>query len=300
MNETISSLILVVDDEKPMRRLLEQVLRENGYACWSAEDAQEARLLLQQHRFDLVLSDIRMPGESGLELCRYIKSAYPNMPSMLITAVDDMATATEAIEMGIYGYIIKPITNSQLLISVANALKHSRLEDRERDYREALEKAVREKTADLLKKTQDLEQQKIELNELNVALSVLLRKMEKEKEAVEMRLVKNVTKCVLPYFENLKNSRLNESQRLDLDIAEKNLRDVVSPFTNTISSPLLNLTQSEIQVSNLIKQGMSTKEIASAMNLSTNTIMTHRAHIREKLDLKTKKETLYTHLSSLG
>jgi DNA-binding NarL/FixJ family response regulator len=300
MNGKAGGSILLVDDEKPMRRLLEQVLTENGYACRSAVDAKAAKLQLQQQRFDLVLSDIRMPGESGLDLCRHIKRTFPDTPCMLITAVDDMATATEAITLGIYGYIIKPITNTQLLISVANALKHSRLEASQRDYREELETAVREKTSDLLKTTEDLERQQIELNELNTALSVLLRKMEKEKEAIETRLVENVTKCVLPYFENLKKSRLSESQKLDLDIAEKNIRDIVSPFTKKISSPLLNLTQSEIQVANLIKQGMSTKEIASALNLSTNTIMTHRAHIREKLDLKTKKEPLYTHLSSLG
>jgi DNA-binding NarL/FixJ family response regulator len=299
MSERTGGSILVVDDEKPMRRLLEQVLRESGYPCRSASNAQEAKDLLHEQHFDLVLSDVRMPGESGLDLCRHIKASFPDLPCMMITAVDNMTTATEAISMGIYGYIIKPITSSQLLISVANALKHSRLEARARDYREELERTVQEKTADLLQKAKDLEQQKSELNELNAALSVLLRKMEKEKEAVEMRLVENVTRCVLPYFENLKNSRLSDSQKLDIDIAEKNLKDVVSPFINKISSPLLNLTQSEIQVASLIKQGMSTKEIAAALNLSTNTIMTHRAHIREKLDLKSKKEPLYTHLSAL-
>jgi DNA-binding NarL/FixJ family response regulator len=299
MTEKMRKTVLVVDDETPMCRLLEQILNDNGYLCQYALDSKEAKTLLEQQKFDLVLSDIRMPGESGLDLCRHIIDTYSNIPCMLITAVDDMKIANEAISMGIYGYIIKPITRPQLLISVANALRHSRLEARDRIYRDELEGAVREKTADLIKTTNDLEKQKIELNELNAALSVLLRKMEKEKEAVEERLVENVTKSVLPYLEKLKSSHLSESQKLDLDIAEKNLRDIVSPFINKISSPFLNLTQSEIQVANLIKQGMSTKEIASAMNLSINTIMTHRAHIREKFDLKTKKESLYTYLSSI-
>jgi DNA-binding CsgD family transcriptional regulator len=210
-----------------------------------------------------------------------------------------MTVANEAISMDIYGYIIKPITSTQLLVSVANALRRFRLEARERAYREELENAVREKTADLLKINEDLKMQQMELQELNTTLSVLLRTMEQEKDAIETRLVENVTRCVLPYIERLKNGRLNESQKLDLDIAERNIREVVSPFINKISSPLLNLSQSEIQVANLIKQGMSTKEIASALNLSINTIMTHRAHIREKLNLKTKKESLYTHLSSI-
>ena len=83
------------------------------------------------------------------------------------------------------------------------------------------------------------------------------------------------------------------------DQVGKNIREIISPFIKNISSPAFNLTQTEIQVANLVKQGMSTKEIASAMNLSTNTIMTHRAHIREKLNLVSKKGNLYSRLSDL-
>jgi DNA-binding NarL/FixJ family response regulator len=288
-----------VDDEKPMRRLLEQILAENGYSCHSDGNAADAKAQLEQQQFDLVLSDIRMPGESGLDLCRYIKAVFPDIACMLITAVDNMSVANEAIAMDIYGYIIKPITNTQLLVSVANALRRFRLEASERAHREELENKVREKTADLLKINEDLKMQQKELKELNTTLSVLLRTLEQEKEAVETRMVENVTRCVIPYIERIKKGRLNESQKIDIDIAERNIREVVSPFINRISSPLLNLSQSEIQVANLIKQGMSTKEIASTMNLSVNTIMTHRAHIREKLNLKSKKESLYTHLASI-
>ena len=291
--------ILIVDDERPMRRLLEQILVEYGYSCQDAADAQEAKTRLQQMRFNLVLSDIRMPGETGLELCRYVKSALPDVAFILITAVDDIKTAHEAISMDIYGYIIKPITSTQLLISVANALRRQKLEARERQHREALEKTVREKTADLMRVNEELKKNEMELKELNTALSVLIRKMEEEKEATEERFVENMTKCVLPYMEKLRSSRLSEGQQIDLEIAEINIRKVLSPFINKISSPFLNLTHAEIQVANFIRQGLSTKEIADTMNLSTNTIMTHRAHIRAKLDLKSKKETLYSHLTSL-
>lgn len=299
MNENQDDKILIVDDEKAMRRLLEGMLTESGYTCRCAGGVQEAKVQLEERPFDLALMDIRMPGESGLDLCRHIKKTYPDIPCILITALDDLETANDAIAMGIYGYIVKPLTKAQLLITTANALRRSRLEARERTYRKKLEEAVRKKTAELMKTTEDLERQKLELKEVNTAMSVLLRKMEQEKEAVETRLVENISKSVLPYFDKLKNTQLNKSQELDLGIAEKNLREVVSPFINKISSPLLNLTQSEIKVASLIKHGLSTKEIASAMNLSTNTIMTHRSHIREKLDLKSKKEPLYTHLSAI-
>jgi DNA-binding NarL/FixJ family response regulator len=299
MKAEIREKILVVDDEKPIRSLLVQILSQNGYVCCEAANTQEAKEQLKGQPFDLVLSDIRMPGKSGIDLCRHIKSEYPDVGVMLVTAVDDLETAREAIALDIFGYVLKPIDKTQISISVANAMKLHRFELMERGMRERLEETVREKTADLLKMNEDLKVREKDLREVNTALSVLLRKIEQEKEAIGERILENVHKCVLPYMERLRNSRLSESQQIDLDIAEKNIREVVSPFIKNISSPAFNLTHMEIQVANLVKQGMSTKEIASTMNLSVNTIMTHRAHIREKLNLGSTKESLYSCLTSL-
>lgn len=139
--------ILIVDDEEPMLGLLHEILSENGYSCNTANCVQEAKKSLERQAFDLVLSDIRMPGESGLDLCRYIKFTHPDVAVMLVTAVDDMETAGEAIALDIYGYILKPITISQLLISVANAFRRHELERLEKGMRGRLEEMVCEKTA---------------------------------------------------------------------------------------------------------------------------------------------------------
>jgi DNA-binding NarL/FixJ family response regulator len=291
--------ILLVDDERPVLRMLEQVLGRNGYSCRSATDTQEAREFLARHHFDLVLSDIRMPGESGIDLCRYIKSAYPRLGVVLVTGVDDMDTAKEALSLDIYGYILKPVHRNQILISVANAMRRQRLEARDRHHREHLEKMVREKTDNMMQMNEILKRREAELEVMNSTLTILLHKIEQEKEAIETSVIENINKCVLPYLVRLRNSRLDNSQALDLDIVEQNVRDVVSSFGRTISSAHLKLTQTEIQVATLIRQGMSTKEIASFMKLSINTIMSHRAHIRGKLDLKSKKGTLFAHLNAM-
>ena len=103
----------------------------------------------------------------------------------------------------------------------------------------------------------------------------------------------------MPYLEKLKRSQLDPHQTTLVNILESHLRDVVSPFTNKLSSRFLNLTPAEIQIANLIREGQTNKEIADLLYLSVNTIRSHRFRIRSKLDLTNKKVNLRTYLRSL-
>ena len=94
--------------------------------------------------------------------------------------------------------------------------------------------------------------------------------------------------------------KLGEKQRTYIGIIESNLNDIVSPFVHGLSSKLIKLSPTELQVSNLIKQGNTTKEIAEIMNLATSTIDFHRNNIRKKFGIKNKKTNLRTYLSSFS
>jgi len=141
--------ILIVDDEEDVRLLLEQILEKKGYTCVLAVDAGEARDCLKEHDCDLVLCDINMPGESGLELIRDVSAKQRDVAVVMVTGIDDPVVAESVFEVGVFDYVAKPIRRNRILRSVANALRRRELEIANRAYREDLERMVAERTSQL-------------------------------------------------------------------------------------------------------------------------------------------------------
>lgn len=138
--------ILIVDDERGVRVLIGQILEVKRHACVLACDALEARGFLKEHKFELIVSDINMPGESGLDFLKYALSEYPDTAAIVITGLDDPVAANVAMEIGVYDYIIKPFEANGVIISVTNVLRRRQLEIDSRTYREGLENMVMERT----------------------------------------------------------------------------------------------------------------------------------------------------------
>jgi DNA-binding CsgD family transcriptional regulator len=155
-----------------------------------------------------------------------------------------------------------------------------------------LEQRVEERTEELKIKTKSLE-------EINTAMKVLLKKREDDKTEIEDNILSNVKTLIEPYVDKLKRSGLPQGQQTFINILESNLNEIVSPFARKLSSKLLNLTPSELQVANLVKQGRTSKEIAGILNISGKTVGFHRENIRKKFGLKNKKANLRSHLLSL-
>jgi putative two-component system response regulator len=141
--------ILIVDDEAHIRTLLRRFLERDGHECALATSADEAWAMLQTAPFELVLSDVNMPGTSGLELAPRIAEAYPDTPVVMVTGVDDPEVATRAVEAGAYGYIIKPFVPNEIIIGVAGALRRRELEISNRRHQHELEALVAERTAEV-------------------------------------------------------------------------------------------------------------------------------------------------------
>jgi PAS domain S-box-containing protein len=144
-----------------------------------------------------------------------------------------------------------------------------------------------------------LEMQTANLEEANAALKVLLKRRDEDKKELEEKVLFNMGELVEPYLAKLKNSELNARQKAFLNILESHLNDIISPFSRNLYFSYLNLTPSEMKIAGLIRQGKTTKEIASLLNLSSRTVETHRKNIRKKLGLRDRKANLRTKLLSL-
>jgi DNA-binding CsgD family transcriptional regulator len=158
--------------------------------------------------------------------------------------------------------------------------------------RKRAEKSLRAMAEELQSKTRTLE-------EMNAALRVLLKQRENDKNELEERVLASVKELVMPHLEELKKCLSDQRELTHVQILESNLQGIISPFAQKLSLQYLHLTQKEIQIANLIKEGKTTKEIARFMNLSKFAIDTHRAHLRNKLGLTNKKANLRTYLSSI-
>jgi two-component system response regulator PilR (NtrC family) len=124
--------ILVVDDEAGMRDFLSILLRKEGYGVTVADGAEKALEMASRGEFDLVISDISMPGLSGIDVLRQARAASPDTPVILITAYASTESAVEALKLGAYDYLIKPFDVEELKAVVRNALEKRRLETENR------------------------------------------------------------------------------------------------------------------------------------------------------------------------
>ena len=114
--------VLIVDDEVGFRDLYGQVLEEAGFRAFGAESAEEAYEQLAAASPDMVISDVRMPGDDGLTLLRRARTTYPSLPFLLVTAYSEIREAVRALRLGAVDYLAKPVDLDALVDSVAAAL----------------------------------------------------------------------------------------------------------------------------------------------------------------------------------
>jgi two-component system NtrC family response regulator len=119
--------ILFIDDDKAGREVALFNLRKAGYEVTPVSDGQEGLALFSPGRFDLVVTDVKMPGISGIDVLRRIRAQAPEVPVLVITAFGNVETAVEAMKEGAYDFIGKPFHRDQLLLSVERALERRRL-----------------------------------------------------------------------------------------------------------------------------------------------------------------------------
>lgn len=184
------------------------------------------------------------------------------------------------------------------LVIANNALREEiaerkRAEERLNDTHRKLEMLVKERTRDLELKT-------VSLEELNIALRVLIKKREEDQRVLEENILSNVNKFIFPCIDKLKKHTLNSNQAAILNLLESHINEIISPFAKTLFAKYTDLTPAEIRIAEMIRQDKATKEIADFLNISVSAIVFHRNNIRKKIGLVNKKISLKSYLQSLS
>lgn len=138
--------VLVVDDERYVREIMRRWLERVGYQCVCVESVASACEILETRTFDVVTSDISMPGKSGLELLRFVKEKHPDTAVLMLTANSDTRLAIQALTLGAYGYLLKPVEQEELLCQIERAIEHRQLVVENKEYTTLLEWKVRKQT----------------------------------------------------------------------------------------------------------------------------------------------------------
>jgi GAF domain-containing protein/DNA-binding CsgD family transcriptional regulator len=174
------------------------------------------------------------------------------------------------------------------------------LEGRVRRRTESLERTTRqlkERQSELLRHKNALEKVNRELIDTNKAVTVLARNIEKQKREIEFKVSRIVSSRILPLMEKaLTNGNLNKA-RYDLDLAVNYLKELIDGFSGQASS-FMNLTETEARIAGMIKKGMTSEAVSKSLNISVNTVKTHRKNIRRKLRVQNARINLKNYLKT--
>ena len=157
MSGDVRSRILLVDDEAEITSILSELF-ESKYDCTTAGSAEEALRLLAGEDHQLVISDITMPGMSGLELIPHVRRCWPNSVVVMISGMQTMESAIDALRLGAFDYVMKPFDLRQVEAVVKRALDHQELIVAKQRYENHLEELVEQRTAELDKALNSLEE----------------------------------------------------------------------------------------------------------------------------------------------
>jgi len=149
MVELKNNSLLIVDDDPYGLESLASLLVDFGYAVSTCQNAPDALEKIKEHRFDVVLTDIKMPAMTGIELLRHIHLIDPRLPVILLTAFAELDVAVDAIKRGAFDFITKPYDPEYLVHAVDKAVKYTKLIEMEKNYKVMLEETVRKRTREL-------------------------------------------------------------------------------------------------------------------------------------------------------
>jgi FixJ family two-component response regulator len=285
--------VLVVDDDRSIRRSLSVYLGDEGHAVTQAADGDEAiALIASAEPPEIVLLDLRMPGTNGMAVLRHLVAGAPELPVIVISGVGQVADAVEAMRLGAWDYISKPIEDLSLLsIAIEKVSERAELRRKLAAYHRDLEEQVR-------KRTEELQAANRALEDKAVALREVLNAVYDERRQAQQEIVGRIERNVLPLLARAADGAAPKLAAV-LAQVEQNLAEITSPVTDQLARRFSQLSPAELRICHLLRRGMTSKETAQSEGIAVETVETHRKNIRRKLGIANENVNLVTYLQSL-
>ncbi len=265
------SVFAFAQSEKDYEQILKHVFQDGSWHGEVAAKVKDRRILTVQLSAHLVNDKL---GQPVCLMCSFVDVTERNR------AQEDLRRTLDELE--------QRVTARTIALTESNEKLRREIEDR------------RLAEAKLRKKERELKLNALHLEQTNTALKILLEQREKDKNELEETVLANVRSLLLPCLDKLRVCRLNDRQKVYVDVLDANLQTIISPFLHRLSNQFTNLTSTEVQVAGLVKEGKTSKEIAEMINVSERGIEFHRNNIRRKLGLTSSKKNLRTYLMSLS
>lgn len=285
--------ILIVDDEPIVCELLEAMASSLGIKAKSITRSLKVMDEVRNTFYNLVLLDVFMPERSGFELIPDIQKASSDTKIIIITGRTDKEVAIKALRLGAFDFLEKPINMDLLSYSVNRALH---IQETELEYKKTREN-LEQSQVDLLDHKEKLEDLNRRLIQTNQALTVLAQNIAREREETEKRIVLKTRSLIIPIIERLQHDKNLKRYEAELIMLVKHLEDLTSGLAAD-TKIATSLSFSELRIASLIKNGLTTEEIAKHLHISPSTIKTHRKNIRRKLGINNRQQNLRNYLDS--
>lgn len=285
--------ILIVDDEPDICDLLEAFVRKWGYTSTSISNPQDVARAVGRWFYNVVLLDIMMLAQSGTELIPEIKEGSPDTKIVMMSGYAEKEDIIEALRLGASDFLEKPIDWELLFHTIKRSLH---LQKTELEFRKAYEE-LRHSKEQLQRNEARLKEANRQLMETNNALSVLAQNIDRTRDEVEFQISKRIRTAVTPLIEKLSRSKHLKEFRVDLEILKDFMDDLLAGLRPEPQIAQV-LSATELRVAVLIKNGLTTDEIAEHLFVSPYTVKSHRRNIRKKLDLNHSNRDLRGYLQT--
>ncbi len=289
-----NSRVTILDDDQFACEALTDVMRSWGLNTQYFTEPETALKHIADNGCDIVLLDVFISGICGLDLIPQITSeASDDLKIIIITGFADKNTAIRALQLGAFDLLEKPFPNELLYHSILRAFKALK---NERGFIKLIDD-LKQSRSELLDHQRRLENLNAQLRDTNRALSIFAQNIEREREEVEKRIAVKLRNLIIPMIQRLRNDKALSRHEGQLDMLTMQIEDLTSGFTmDARVATVLSFT--ELRVASLIKNGITTEDIARQLHISVSTVRTHRKNIRKKLKINNVQYSLRNFLNS--